>query len=71
MTAENGAFYLVPEERKGLTAMGLLQTVERFLAKKGVNLVLHRTHRKKDLSVLFERAGFELTEKIYAKVIGG
>lgn len=68
--AENGAFYLVPEERKGFTANNLLKELEKLLAAKGVQYLIHRTRIEHDLSAFFERAGFKLTEKIYSKVLG-
>lgn len=67
--AENGAFYLVPEERKGFTANKLLASLEKLLAEKGVQYLMHRTRTAHDLSHFFERAGFELTEKIYSKIL--
>lgn len=68
--AENGAFYLVPEERKGFTANNILKELEKLLAEKGVQYLMHRTRSAHDLSAFFERAGFQLTEKIYSKILG-
>lgn len=68
--AENGAFYLVPEERRGFTANNLLKELEKLLAEKGVRYLMHRTRTEHDLSAFFERAGFQLTEKIYSKILG-
>lgn len=68
--AENGAFYLVQEERKGFTANNLLKELEKLLAEKGVQYLIHRTRIEHDLSALFERAGFRLSEKVYSKILG-
>ncbi len=70
LIAENWAFYLVPEERKGFTANNLLKEVEKLLAEKNVNLLMHRTRTDMDLSAFFERAGFKFQEKVYVKKIG-
>lgn len=67
--AENGAFYLVPEERKGFAASRLLAELEKKLAEKGVQYLMHRTRIEHDLSALFERAGFRLSEKVYSKIL--
>lgn len=67
--AENGAFFLLPKYRKGLTANLLLADIEKILNKDKVQLIIHRTSIEHDCSVLFERAGFEFKEKVYVKRI--
>lgn len=67
--AENGAFFLLPQYRKGLTANRLLQEIETVLKKENIEIIIHRTQVKNDYSALFLRAGFTFQEKVFAKKI--
>lgn len=67
LIAENGAFYLIPEERKGFAANKLLFGIEKELKACGVDVLIHRSRIEYDVSPLFLRAGFTLQEKVFVK----
>lgn len=62
-------YWIAPECRHGVTAMRLLQAVERALKALGVRKLFTATKLHMDQGPLFERLGYKPVERVYAKLI--
>lgn len=70
LTAFTDMFFLHPKYRKGMNGLKLIKFFEVSVRARGVQRIIASTKAKLDLSVLFERLGFERAEFVYTKVIG-
>ncbi len=68
--AVTDVYWIAPECRHGVTAMRLLQAVERELKRRGVRKLFTATKLHLDQGPLFERLGYRPVERMYAKLIG-
>lgn len=68
--AVNDIIYIAPEYRKGLLGYRLIKFAEEDLAKRGVSVLSINTKTHKPFDALLEKAGFNLTERLYTKYIG-
>lgn len=72
---EGDIFYIHKEYRKSRIASKLLALSERHLTESGVNMIINKTkdhfHNTRGVSagLLFERAGYDKIENIYAKLL--
>ena len=62
-------FFILPEHRKGLLGFRLFRFIEQEMKKLGVTKMMAGTKLNRDLGVLFERLGWEPTDRLYAKCI--
>lgn len=65
--AQGDAVYLAPAQRKGFTALRLLQAAELALKARGVKNIMQACTSKKDFGCLLRRLGYTSTETVYRK----
>lgn len=63
-------YWLAPEARKGSAGVKLLKEAERTLKARGVKKIFTGTKLWKDVGRIFERHGWNETERLYSKWIG-
>jgi GNAT superfamily N-acetyltransferase len=63
-------FFILPEHRKGLLGFRFFQFIEHEMRKLGVTKMMAGTKLNRDLGILFERLGWEPTDRMYSKYIG-
>ena len=63
-------YYLAKDGRKGLAGYRLLQYAEETLKKRGVQMLMSGTKASLDMSRLFERLGWSLSEQTFLKYLG-
>ena len=63
--------YLKPEYRKGWAGMRMIRAAEEMLRDLGVKTISYHQKTRPDIDkgAVFERLGYELTERIYRKVL--
>lgn len=69
--ASNDIIYLHPDYRKGLTGVKLIKFAEKCLIQDGVSVMVINTKVKNPFDPVLERLGFNLTERVYSKYLGG
>lgn len=70
LVAVTDVYYLTPDVRKGFAGLKLFKEAERTLKMRGVQRVFSGTKLHKDMGKLFERLGWQETERLYVKWIG-
>lgn len=60
-------YWLAPAHRKGFEGSRLFKAVEATLRERGVQKIITATKVYLDVSPIFERLGYRLTEKVYTK----
>lgn len=65
--AENDAYFLLPEYRKGFEGYNFLKFAEKELMKKGVNIVTQKVKVNNDCSSIFKRMKYTCNEHLYVK----
>ena len=70
LTAYTDVYFLLPEYRKGMNGVNLFKFVEKSLKERNVQKMYTASKVKLDKSILFERLGWTLAEKVYTKYIG-
>ena len=63
--------YLSPKYRKGMTGIRLMKFAEKYLRKDGASVMIINTKVKNPFDPILERLGFNLTERVYTKYLGG
>lgn len=63
------AHYLMPDFRKGWTAIRMFRFAEKVLKGVGVDVVRYHTKVKLDKGPIFKRLGYEHLENLYTKRI--
>lgn len=71
VSASQDILYLMPDYRKGMVAVHFLEWCDQQLIRGGVTKILRQMHYTKDLSRLFERMGYKLSDLTYARSVGG
>jgi GNAT superfamily N-acetyltransferase len=71
LVACDDAHYLKPEYRKGWTGIRMIRAAEEMLRDLGVKTISYHQKTRPDIDkgAVFERLGYELTERIYMKVL--
>jgi GNAT superfamily N-acetyltransferase len=69
LSAFTDLYYLLPPCRKGMVGVRLFREVERTLRARGVEKASVQTKVSLDMSRIFERLGWRLTEKVYTKYL--
>lgn len=69
LAAESDVFFLLPEERRGLVGLRLLQFADKALAAEGVAVIVNKVKMSHDCGKLFERMGYKQHEKLYLRVV--
>jgi hypothetical protein len=69
LVAEADVFFLVPEERRGLTGLRLLRFADRELRGEGVNVIVQKVKVAHDCGVLFKSMGYTHAENVWMKVV--
>lgn len=62
--------YVIPEQRKGMTAYKLIKYAEESLKKTGVSIFSINTKVDRPFDSLMDRMCFDLVERSYSKYIG-
>lgn len=63
-------YWLEPERRKGMAGIMLLKETEKALKARGVRKIFTGTKVWKDVGPLFERMGWQETERLFTKWVG-
>lgn len=69
LVAEADVFFLLPEYRRGLAGLRLMQAADRALVARGVDVIVSKVKAAHDCGRLFERMGYRLTEKNYMRIV--
>tara|TARA_R110002072_G_scaffold130943_1_gene270267 strand:+ start:1149 stop:1616 length:468 start_codon:yes stop_codon:yes gene_type:complete len=69
--ASNDIIYLSPNYRKGMTGIRLIKFAEKYLRKDGASVMIINTKVKNPFDPILERLGFNLSERVYTKYLGG
>ncbi len=69
--ASHDLIYLDPDYRKGMTGVRLIKFTEKCLRQDGVSVMTMNTKVKNPFDPILERLGFNLTERVYTKYLGG
>lgn len=69
--ATNDIIYLAPEYRKGFVGIRLIRFAEKCLKEDKVSVLVVNTKVHKPFDPVLERLGFNLTERVYSKYLGG
>ena len=69
ITAEADVFYLAPEYRAGLAGLRLMQAAERECIRAGAHIIQNKVKLAHDCGRLFERMGYEPSEKLYVRAV--
>lgn len=64
-------YYVAPEFRRGWTGVNLFRAVERVMRARGVERLFTGTKVSLDMSRLFERLGYEPSERLHVKLLKG
>lgn len=70
MTAYVDMYFLHPDYRGGLVGFKMFKFVEVVLKERGVDRIYSGTKLHKDMGRLFERLGYNETERLFVKWIG-
>lgn len=70
LTAYTDIYFLHPDYRKGWNGVKLFKFVEQTLKARGVQRMYIASKKKLDMSLIFERLGWNKTEVVYTKIIG-
>lgn len=64
-------FFVLPEYRKGMAGVRLFREAERHLKARGVVKIQSgcKVHGGLDMTRLFERLGYALTDKLFSKLL--
>lgn len=68
--AHTDVYFVCPEFRQGMTGVKLFKEVERTLKARGVIKMITGTKLSLDMGRIFERLGWEETERTFTKLIG-
>jgi GNAT superfamily N-acetyltransferase len=71
LTAYVDMYFLHPDYRGGLAGFKMFKFVEEVLKERGVDRIYSGTKLHKDMGRLFERLGYNETERLFVKWIGG
>jgi hypothetical protein len=71
LTAFTDVYFMDQAFRKGLVFCRMNRFVEKTLKARGVQKIFTATKKHKDLGKLFEFMGYQETETVYTKLIGG
>lgn len=63
------SMFLLPDYRKGMTAVKMLRFCEAELTRAGVNRITLACKTAHDVSLLFRRCGYVNTEVVYSKIV--
>jgi len=63
-------YFIHPDHRKGLAALGLFRAIESEMRKLGVKKLITGCKDHHNLAPIFTRLGWTLTDHIYGKYIG-
>jgi len=63
-------YYLAPAYRQGANGLQLFREAERALKARGVERMFTGTKLSKDMGKLFQRVGWQETERLFVKWIG-
>ena len=66
----NDVFYIAPSYRKGFTGIRLLKEAESHMRDRGVDVLSLSFKTYLPLDPLFERLGWDYSERVYTKYIG-
>lgn len=66
----NDVFYIHPDYRKGFVGIRLIKETERVMKELGVDVISFGFKTYAPLDKLFERLGWDFTEKTYTKYLG-
>lgn len=69
--AQEELLFLAPEHRNGDAGAKFIRYCDEELAKAGAAVIYHTVSMERDFSPLLVRAGYELSDKIYAKRVLG
>ena len=70
LTAYFDLYYVAPSHRRGMVGVKLFSEAERALKARGVDRMITGTKLSKDASKIFERQGWDETERTFMKYIG-
>lgn len=70
LTAYVDMYFLHPDYRGGLAGFKMFKFVEDVLRQRGVDRIYSGTKLHKDMGRLFERLGYNETERLFVKWIG-
>lgn len=70
LTAYVDMYFLHPDYRGGLAGFKMFKFVEEVLKERGVDRIYSGTKLHKDMGRLFERLGYNETERLFVKWIG-
>lgn len=70
MTAYVDMYFLHPDYRGGMAGFKMFKFVETALKERGVDRIYSGTKLHKDMGKLFERLGYNETERLFVKWIG-
>jgi hypothetical protein len=71
LTASADLYYLAPEYRKWHNGLLFLQFIENSLKERGAQLLVVGTKLSRDLGKVYEFLGYEETDRVFRKWIGG
>jgi N-acetylglutamate synthase-like GNAT family acetyltransferase len=71
LTAYVDMYFLHPDYRGGMAGYKMFKFVENVLKARGVDRIYSGTKLHKDMGKLFERLGYNETERLFVKWIGG
>jgi GNAT superfamily N-acetyltransferase len=71
LTAYVDMYFLHPDYRGGMAGYKMFKFVEKVLKDRGVDRIYSGTKLHKDMGKLFERLGYNETERLFVKWIGG
>ena len=69
LCAEPDLLWLAPEHRAGTAGLRLLKAAESAVIALGVKRIGGRCKLHRDLDALFDRAGYQPIERVYAKMV--
>lgn len=67
--ATNDIIYLSPKHRKGTAGIRLIKFAEEQVKAEGITLLVINTKAHAPFDAILERNGFELTERVYSKLL--
>lgn len=65
------AYFLAKSHRRGMTGVRMLRAWEAEMRRRGAKLIFAMTKPWLDMSPIFKRLGFEVSDIMFAKWIGG
>lgn len=67
--ASNDIIFIHPDYRKGTNAIRLIRFAENDLKERGISMLIINTKTKQPFDALLDRMGYQLTERVYTKVM--